>query len=83
MNQSNALHSEEPNKPPRKCTIQTPEAHYKSRTSPPNTSPVVSDIMGGLNNHSIYNGDVDVHPSDLPVEYNPEYVPDPDTTPIK
>ena len=39
--------------------------------------------MGRLNHHVIVNGDVDVLPSEFPVEYNPEYVPDPDTTLIK
>ena len=39
--------------------------------------------MGRLNHYSVDNGDVEVHPSDSPVEFNPELVPDPDTTPIK
>ena len=39
--------------------------------------------MGRLNNHAIDNGDVEVNPSDFPVESNYEYVPYPDTTPIK
>ena len=30
----------------------------KSRTSPSRTNPVISDIMGKLNHHSIDNGDV-------------------------
>ena len=29
------------------------------------------------------NGDVEVHPSEFPVEYNSVYVPDLETTPIK
>ena len=39
--------------------------------------------MGILNYHSINNGDVEVHTSEFPVESNSEYVPDPDTNPIK
>ena len=42
-----------------------------------------ADTMGRLNHHSIDNGDVEVHPSEFPVEFNSESVPDPDTTPIK
>ena len=44
---------------------------------------MVSAIMGRLNNHAIDNGDVEVHPSEFPVEFNSGYVTDPDTTPIK
>ena len=39
--------------------------------------------MGRLNHHVIDNGDVEVHPSEFPVEFNSESVPDSDTTPIK
>ena len=39
--------------------------------------------MGILNHHAIYNGDIEVHPSEFPVESNSEYVPGTDTTPIK
>ena len=39
--------------------------------------------MGRLNHHSIDNGDVGVHSSDLVVKFNYESVPDPDITPIK
>ena len=39
--------------------------------------------MGRLNNHDIDNGDVEVYPSDFPVEYNSDYVTDPYTTLIK
>ena len=52
-------------------------------TTPPKTSPVVSDIMGILNNHSIDNGDVEVHHSEFTVKSNLESVPDPDTTKTK
>ena len=44
---------------------------------------MVSAITGRLNHHAIDNGDVEVHPLEFPVEYNYEYVPDTDTTPIK
>ena len=39
--------------------------------------------MGRPNHHDIDNGDVEVQPLQFTVEYNSEYVPDPDTTPIK
>ena len=39
--------------------------------------------MGRLNRHVIDNGDIEVNPSDFPVEFNSEYVPDIDTTIIK
>ena len=61
-NQLNALNGDKKTDPPRKRNSQTPEDHFKPRKSPPKTSPVVSDIMGRLNNHAIDNGDVEVHP---------------------
>ena len=39
--------------------------------------------MGKLNNYTIYNGDVKIPTSDVPVESNYDSVPDRDTTPIK
>ena len=39
--------------------------------------------MGILNNHAIDNVYVEFHTSDFPVEFNPESVPDTDTTAIK
>ena len=80
MNQFNALHVEEPKDPPREWNSQPPAAHFKSRSSPSRTNPVVSDIMGILNHHAIYNGDII---SDVTVESNYNSVPDPETTPIK
>ena len=62
MNQFNALHGDEPTDPPRECNSQPPENHFRSRTSPPKTSPVVSAITGILNHHCINNGGVEVHP---------------------
>ena len=44
---------------------------------------MVSAIMGRLNNHVIDNIDVEVHPSDFPIEFNSISVKDPDTTPIE
>ena len=38
---------------------------------------------GETNNNAIDNGDVKVHPSEFPVEFNSDSVPDPDTTLIK
>ena len=85
MNQFNALHGDETNKPTREWNIKPmpPPAHFESRTSPPKTSPVVSTIMGRLNNYSIDNGGVEVNLSYLTSESNYESVPYPDTTPIK
>ena len=54
MNQFNSLHSEEPNEPTapqRERNRRPPEAHFKYRTFPTNTSPVVFAIMGRLNYH--------------------------------
>ena len=48
MDQFNALHGDEPNETPRECNIQPPESYFRSRTSPLNTSPVVSSIIGGI-----------------------------------
>ena len=83
MNKFSALHGEEPNEPPGEWSSQPPLAHFKSSNSPPNTSLVVSDIIGRINHHAIDNSDVKVHTSDFPVEFNSESVTDPYTTPIK
>ena len=65
MSQLNALHGDEKKEPPRECIRQPPAFHFKSRTSTPNTSPVVSVIMGKLNHHAIDNGDIKFHTSDF------------------
>ena len=39
--------------------------------------------MGRVNHHAFDNVDIEVHPSEFPFGFNYEYVPDPDTTPIK
>ena len=83
MNQLNTLHGKEPNKPPREWNSQPTESHFKFRTSPPNTSAVVSDIMERLNYNAIDNIDVEFYPSEFSVEFKSEYVPYPYTTPIK
>ena len=67
MNQFNVLHGEETNNPLIDFNIQPPEAHFKSRTYPPKTSPVVLYIMGRLNHHVIDNGDVEVQHLEFPV----------------
>ena len=46
INKCNALHGDEPKEPPREWNIQPPAAHFKSRSSPSRTKPVVSAIMG-------------------------------------
>ena len=83
MTQCKTLHGDEPTKPPTDLNSQPSAAHFKPRAYPTKTSPVVSAIMGRLNHHAVDNGDVEVHPSEFPDEYNSEYVPDPETTPIK
>ena len=83
MNQLNTLYGEEPTDPPREWNSQPQESHIKYRTSTPQTSPLVSDFTRRINHHAINNGDVEVHPSDYPVEYNSKYVTDPDTTSIE
>ena len=67
MNKLNALHGDEPSKPPIEWNNQPTEVHIKSRTSLPNTSPVVSDIIGRLDNHAVDNGDLDFYTSDYPL----------------
>ena len=83
MNQFNALHGDEKTETPKEWNIQPASDHFKSRTSPPKTRPVVSSIMGRLNHHAVDNGDVEVNPSEFPFESNSEYVPYPDNTLIK
>ena len=83
MNQFNALHGDEPNETPREWNSQNTTSHFKSRTYPSKTNPVISDIMGIINHHAIDNGDVEVHPSEFPVEYHSESVSNSYTTPIK
>ena len=83
MNQFNTLYGDEPNETPKDWNNQPTADHFKSRTSPSKTSPVVSAIMGRINNHAIDNGDVKVPTSEFPVQFNSELVPDPDTNPIK
>ena len=83
MNQFNALHGDEPKEPPREWNSQPPADHFKSRTSPYITNPMVSDIMGKLNHRAIDNGNVKITTSEFLVESNYESIPDPDTTTIK
>ena len=83
MNQFNALHGEDPKEPPREWNSQPPAYHFKSMSSPSRTNPVISAVMGKLNHCAIYNGDVKIPTSDVPVDSNYDSVPDPDTTPIK
>ena len=70
MNHVNSLHGKEPNETSRQWNCQPPAAHLKFNTSPPKTSPIVSDIMGKPNHYSIDIVDAEVHPSYFPVESN-------------
>ena len=63
MIQFNALYGENPNEPTIEWNTQPPPYHFKSITSPHNTSSVVSAIMVMINHHAIDNGDVDANPS--------------------
>ena len=83
MNQFNALHVDETTDPPTEWNRQPPVAHFKPIISPPKISPVVSAIMGRLNNCSIDNGDAEIHNSEIQLESNYESVPDTYTTAIK
>ena len=83
MNQFNDLYGDEPNEPPINWSSQPPASHFKSRTSPSKTSPVVSAITGILNNNAVDNGDVKIHTSYFPVEFNSESFTYPDTNKIK
>ena len=83
MNRFIAIHGDELIDPPIYWNIQPPAAHFKSSSSPPNTIPVVSYIMGRINHHAIDNGDVEFHPSYFPVYLYSESVPYLVTTPVK
>ena len=82
-NKSNAIHGDEPNELPIECNIQPLEFHFKYRTPNPNTSPVILDLMGRLNNHAVDTGDVYFYTSEYPLEYISEYVTYLDNNPIK
>ena len=60
MNQFNIFNVNEQTKPPWYWNIQPPSVQFKSRSSPPKTSPVFSSIIGELNNRAVDNGDVEV-----------------------
>ena len=65
------------------CNSQLQAVHFKYRTSPIKTSPVVLAIMGRLHHHAIDNGDVEFHNSEYSFESTSEYVPDTYPTLIK
>ena len=77
MNRLNNLHGDETTDPPRECNNQHQADNFKYRTSPPKTSPVVSAIMGIINQHVIGNGNFEVQPSEFPFEYNSDSIPYP------
>ena len=79
MNQFNDLHGEELNEPPRECNIQPTVDHFKSKNYTPKISPVVSTIIGIINDNNI----VEVHPLECLVEFNSESNTDKYTTSIK
>ena len=67
MNQLNTLHGDEPTDPLIYWNIQPLAVQLKSRTSPPNNSPVFLSIVGILNHHVVDNGDVEVYLSENPL----------------
>ena len=67
MNQLNRLYGDEPTDPPIYCNILPLAVQLKSRTSPPNKSPVFFAIMGILNHHVVDNGDIEVYSSEYPI----------------
>ena len=77
------MNGEETTDPPREYNSQPTAYHLKFRGPSTKTSTVVSDIMERLNNHTIDNGDVEVHSSEFPVEFNLESVTDKDPTLIE
>ena len=83
MNQLNAFNDDKTNNPPIQCNSQSPADHFKPCTSPPKISPMVSAIMGRLNNIEIGNGDVEVQPLEFTFDSDSESVPDPYANPIK
>ena len=83
MNQLNDLHGDEPIETQIAWNSQPPAAHFKSRTYPTQTIPVVTAITGKISHHAIDNGDIEVQPSEFPFEYISESVPDTYTTTIK
>ena len=80
MNQFNSLYGDELKETPREWNSQPPADHFKSRSSPSRTNPVVSAIMGKLDHHTTDNGDITSY---VPVESSYNSVPDPDTNRIK
>ena len=62
MSQLNSLHGDKTTDPPIYWISQPPAVQLKSQTSPPQTSPVVLDIMEILNRNAVDNGDVEVYP---------------------
>ena len=60
MNQFNALHGDKTKEPPIEWKIQPPSVHFKSRSSPSRTNPVISAIMRKFNYHAIDNDGVKV-----------------------
>ena len=83
MNQFKSLHGDKPTDPPIEWESQPPAVQFKYRTSPPKTIPVVSGIIGRLNQNYVDNGDVEVYPSEYPFKSTSNSVPDMDTTLIK
>ena len=64
MKQFNSIHHYEATGPLIEWNSQPPVVHFGYQTSPPKTISMVFSIMGGLNHHSIHNGDVEIYPSE-------------------
>ena len=70
MNKLDSFHGKKPTDTTREWNSQPQKDHFKFRSSPPKTSPVVSDITGKFNHHAIDNCDVEVQYSEFPFEFN-------------
>ena len=82
-NHFNEIQGDEITEPPIYCNSQTPSVRFKYGTHYTKTIPVVLDFMGRLNNHDIYNGDVEFYTSDYALESTPDYISELDKTPVK
>ena len=83
MNKFNAVHGDKPKESPREWNCKPLTDNFNYRTSTSRTHPVMSAIRGELNHHAIYNRNIKIPTSDVPVDSKYDSVTYPDTTPIK
>ena len=80
MNQFNELHGDNTNKATKEWNIQV---HLKNHIYAQKRITMGSYIKGRINHHAVDNGDVDVYPSNYPLEYTSASVPDTNNKPIQ